>query len=107
MIRTGADNNSRQARRDRREGVLRIGAALGPPEVRGEDHPRPGFRQRLDGRQRRPDAAVVGDPISVEGDVQVDAHQHTAVADPLVEQVVERVHSFEATRPVMSTSRLE
>ena len=45
--------------------------------------------------------------VAVEGDVQVDAHQHAAVADPLVEQVVEGLHSFEATRPVMSTSRLE
>ena len=75
--------------------------------MRGEDHPRPGFGQGLDGRQRGPDAAVVGDALAVEGDVQVDAHQHAAVADPLGEQVVEGLHSFEATSPVMSTSRLE
>ena len=58
----------RQPRGDRLERVLLVGLALGAPEVRGEDDPRPLLDRQLDGRQALPDAGVVRHlPVGVSG----------------------------------------
>jgi hypothetical protein len=93
--------------RDGAERVLRLGLALGPAQVRGDDDPRPRLAQLLQRGDGGADATVVGDPRSVERDVEVRADEHGAPGHALGEEVVERVHSFEATRSVMSTRRFE
>ena len=56
------------------------------------------------------DAPVVGDRGAVQGDVQVGAHEDAptlrGVAVELGDQVVEGLHSLDATSPTRSTSRL-
>ena len=83
--------------------------ALGPPEVREDDHPRTAVRQLADHRQASPDPAVIGDlpgAGQVERYVQVRPQQHAPAEDL---QVVDGSHyrSREATSTVRSTSRLE
>ena len=73
----------RQRLRDGRERELRVGSALGPAQVRGDDDLGAGVGQRLQRRHRRDDAARVGDvAVVVERDVQVRAHQHAAAPKP-------------------------
>jgi hypothetical protein len=66
-----------------------------------KQQPRAAPAQRLDGRQRRADAGVVGDPAILERDVEVDAQQDATALDV---EVVERPHSTFWSR---STQRLE
>ena len=73
-----------EPRRDRREGELRIGCALGPSEVGGHDHARAGVPERLQRGQRGPDAEVVGDDAVADRYVEVATHQ-----DPLAGDVAE------------------
>ena len=107
MTRTGADSSSESRAATGAREYFGSGTALRTAQVRGQNHPGARLGQVLDRRQRGSDAAVVGDRLTVQGDVQIDAHQHAAVPDPLLEQVVQGLHSFDATRPVMSTRRLE
>jgi hypothetical protein len=93
-----------EPRGDRRQRVLRIGCALGPAEVRGHDHPRPGVAQRLQRGQAGADPTVVGDGPGglVQRDVQVGAQEHAPTRDALGEQVVEGPHRY-SDRPTSST----
>ena len=66
-------------------------AALRPAEVRGQQQPRAPLAQLLQGRQRRPDARVVGDgPVLVQGDVEVHPDEDALALDV---QVVKRAHA--------------
>ena len=83
-----------EARGDRRERQLGLGLALGAAQVGHEDDARPARAQRLDGRQRRADAAVVGDATRavagvLERDVEVRPHEDPATGDV---EVVDRLH---------------
>ena len=56
--------------------------ALGPAEVGGQQHPGAVVDQVTHGGQGGPDAGVVGDGASiVEGNVEVDPHQHPLAAE--------------------------
>ncbi len=79
-----------EPRGDGRERVFRVDLALGPAQVGADDDLGAPFEQGLDRRHRRPDAAVVGDRLPVEGDVEVGAHEH---APPLHVEIVERAHA--------------
>ena len=84
------------------------GRTLRPPEVGGHDDLGHRVGQRGDRRDRGADPAVVGDlPGVVERDVEVRADEHRPPGDPLGDELVERPHSFDATRATMSTRRLE
>ncbi len=52
--------------------------------MRDQNHPRPAVEQEVDGRLSRPQAGVIGDPSfrarAGQGDVEVDARKHSAVA---------------------------
>ena len=101
-----------QTGRDRAEGVLGVvRTGLRPAEVRGDDDPRTGVAQPLQGGDRGADAPVVGDGRAVQGDVEVGAHEHAPtlrrIPVELGDQVVEGLHSLDATSPAMSTSRFE
>jgi hypothetical protein len=81
-------------------------AALGPAEVGEEQQARASLAQRLDGRERRTDAGVVGHPTltaraRLEGHVEVDPEQDPLSLDL---QVVEGPHSTLWSR---STQRFE
>ena len=58
----GSPSSSASRAATGRQRQLRLGLALGPAEVRADDHLRRRARAAADGRQRRPDAGVVGDP---------------------------------------------
>ena len=64
----------------------------------GDDDPRTGVAQPLQGGQRRADAPVVGDGRAVEGDVQVGAYEHAPtlrrIPVELGDQIVEGLHSL-------------
>ena len=75
-----------QRRRDGGERELRVRAALGPAEVRGDDDLGAGVGQRLQRRHRGDDPARVGDvAVVVERDVEVGAHQHAPARNPFCE----------------------
>ncbi len=104
-------------RRDRGEGELRIGLALGPAQVGGDDDLRARLGERGDRRGGRDDATGVGDRRAVQRDVEVRAHQHATALDAGGEQILESLNchcstvlfgqrDFE-TRPMRSTRRLE
>ena len=98
----------RPQRRAARRPLLE-GGALGPAEVREDDHPRAPVGELADHRQAGPDPAVVGDlpgAGQVERHVQVRPQQHAAAEDL---QVVDGPHyrSRAATSAARSTSRLE
>ena len=100
----------RQPRRDRRERELRVRRALGPAEVRGDDHAGAGVAERLERGEAGPDPAVVGDRAGalVQRDVQVGAQQHAPTRDALGEEVVEGAHHSDLpTSVVRSTRRFE
>ncbi len=74
---TGSAQELGQPRRPRAQRQRRVGRALGPAEVRADDHAAPRARAgswRVG--QRGPDAGVVGDPAVLERHVEVGAHQH-------------------------------
>ena len=95
------------------------GRALWPPEMAGGDDVGAALGQPVDRRQRGPDAEVVGDRLTVEGHVEVRAHEDplaAEVAEPLLEilQDGDRRHlrarrfgSFDPVYEMMSTSRQE
>ena len=66
--------------------------ALRPPEMREQDEPGgPLLAQLLQGRQRRPDACVVGDPaVLVLRDVEVHADEDALALDV---EIVKRAHA--------------
>ena len=62
--------------------VSRIRLAFRAPEVRAEDRSRDGaIEEELDGRERGPDARVVGNRSLLERDVEVDADEDALPAD--------------------------
>jgi hypothetical protein len=83
--------------RHRAQGVPRVRGALGTAEMRDDQHPGAGRGELGDGRHAGPDPAVVGDPVTVQRDVQVGAHQHA-----LAVQVTE---SGELAHPAFRGSR--
>ena len=68
-----------ESRRRGPERVLGIGLALGAPEMRGEDHRRPGIEAMTNRRQGRGNPRVVGDARAVERDIEVHPKK-----DPLI-----------------------
>src|SRR5438105_870765 len=62
----------RQALRGRRQALARIGLALRPAEVGGQDHARAALDRVADGRQRGADARVVADPARAAGVLERD-----------------------------------
>ena len=107
----GADVPLAGARRDGREGELRVRRAVGTAEVGGHEHAGAGVAQGVQGGQAGADPAVVGDleGLLVQRDVQVGAQEHAPAGDALGQEFVERAHrqSFEPTSEVRSTRRLE
>ena len=93
-----------QPPRDRRQGRPRVAprrlAALRAPEVGHDQDLGPGRGEPGDGRERRTDAAVVGDRVAVQGHVEVRAQQHEPVLHPVGDQVVEGLH-----RAIRASSR--
>jgi hypothetical protein len=83
-----------EAGRHRRQAEGRIRRALRAAQVGDHDHGGPGLAERGQGRQHRPDPAVVRDrPVRlVERDVQVGAHQHAPTRHAFAEQVVKAFH---------------
>ncbi len=69
-----------EALRDRREGVLGLGGALGAAEVGADDDAGAGVGQALDRRGRGADAAVVGDGRAVERHVEVGPDEDALAA---------------------------
>ena len=61
----------REPLRDRLEGVLRVGSAVGAPEVRAHDDARARFEKRIQGRQRGTNATIVRYDAVLQGDVQI------------------------------------
>ena len=93
-------------------GPLGIVRALGPAQVRHDDHPGPAVDQLLDRRQARPDPAVVGDARllrigQVQRHVQVSPQQYPAAADREVLDALHRYDSRAAMSAVRSASRAE
>ena len=66
-----------EARRYRLERVARIRLALGPPEVRGEQHARSSLEAPIDGGKDSADPRVLGDPPAFEGDIEVHPEEDT------------------------------
>ena len=90
------------------------GAPLGRPRCDGDDHPGAGVAQRRQGRQDRPDPAVVGDHARrrrlSSGTFRSARTSTRRPADALGEQVVERSAPVTASAPTSvtrSTRRLE
>ena len=90
--RDGLAEQLAEAGGDGRERVLVLGRALGAAEVRGHDDARAGVEQRLERRERRADAAVVGDRRAVERHVEVGADQHALAAQ--VAEVLDGLHGL-------------
>src|SRR5690606_15577663 len=86
-----------------------VRCALRPAQVGADHHPRAGGAQLRQGRQHRPDPAVVGDATVLQGHAEVGTHQHPAAADPRRQQVVQTpdAHSEAPTSLTRSTRRLE
>ena len=84
-----------------------VDRSLGPAEMRTEHQARPTFTQFGEGGERCPDPRIIGHGTVLQGDVEVDAHEHTRPGD--LAEIVEgaKGHSFEATRAARSTRRLE
>ena len=80
---TGSPEERPEAPRDGRQRELRLGPALGPAEVRGDDHRARAPRPRVaEGRQRRADPRVLAHlAVTPERDVEVDPHEHPAVPE--------------------------
>src|ERR1035438_5962813 len=84
-----------EAGRDRRQRVPRVGSAPGAAKVSANDHLGVAGRQRGQGGQASPDAAVVYDAAAVERHVEVGAHEDVPALD---RQIIYRLHhgiSFE------------
>jgi hypothetical protein len=81
-----------KAGRDRRQRVRGIRLASGTAEVSADDHSGAAGRQRGQGRQAGPDAAVVCDAAAVERHVEVGAHQDAQAVD---RQVIDCLHHHE------------
>ena len=106
---------------DRSQRVFLLGGTLGPPEVGAHNDACTRLGQRLDGRHRRPDPAVVGDiAVTVERDIEIRTDEDALTAQ--VAQVGSGLHgtnllssgvylnlagqSLEPTRRQRSTRRL-
>jgi hypothetical protein len=87
----------------RRQGVRRVGCALGPAQVGHHRDPCTRVAQAADRRDAGADAAVVADHAVVERDVEVGAHQHALAAQ--VSEVVDRLHQRECVRALRATGR--
>ena len=75
--------------------------ALGPAEMRQQQHDRAAVAQFEHGRQHRPQPRVVGDLRAVHRHVEVDADQHP-LAGQVLRQVVEGLEV--SSNPVRSTT---
>jgi hypothetical protein len=64
-----------QALGHRREGVLRIRAAIGASQVREHHHPGAGVNELIERRNRRADAPIVADHTVLQRNVQVATDQ--------------------------------
>ena len=70
---TGLPSSSDEPLRDRREAVLRVGRAVGAPEVRADDDAGALIDEGVEGGKRRPHAAIVRDHAVLQRDVEVAA----------------------------------
>ena len=71
----GAPDKLAQPGRQRGRSKLLVDLAVGPAEVRHQDHTRLPLQEILDGRNRLTDACVVDDMALLDGDVEVHANQ--------------------------------
>ena len=78
--------------REHRQRRVRVRHALGPAEMREDQHDRAAVGEFGDGRQRRTQPGVVGDGAIRHRDVEVFADQHALAAD--LTHVVERLEGL-------------
>ena len=84
---------------DRGEAVLRIGRALGAPEVRADDDAGTLMDERVQRGKRRPHAAIVRDRAVLQGDVEI-----TADDDPLAGERTQRVEGAQRHDRLLRTA---
>ena len=85
-----------EGRRHGRQRILRVGLALGLPEMRRADDPRPAVEDRPDGRQRLDDPRGVENLAARQRDVEVDAQEDRL---PLEGQLGEGFHGGHLIKP--------
>ncbi|MDQ1206870.1 hypothetical protein QE377_003229 [Microbacterium sp. SORGH_AS 862] len=100
-----------QSLRDRLEAVLRVGFAVGTPEVGADDDAGALVDQGVEGRQRSPHATVVRDDPVLERNVEVSTDDDAAACERPQRIEGAQCHGVDqrrsATYSVRSTRRLE